>query len=154
MTCHYFWSVVPRGKFAWTNQKHYADLQSWTQVLETVMKYSYFSVISGFPNKTVHPFWNFFAVLPPPLSPTLYKVETRKVILDTRVQLCLWDERRGWACVDWKIPKKCKSVPRLFSMIVGSGTSSEWNRCTDIISGENQWWWRRYIMKHYKLNVF
>ena len=30
MTCHYpiFWLVVPRGKFAATNQKHYADLGS------------------------------------------------------------------------------------------------------------------------------
>ena len=33
------------------------------------------SVISGFPHKTVHPFRDFLAVLPPH---TLYKVETRK----------------------------------------------------------------------------
>ena len=30
------------------------------------MQYSYFSVISGFPNKKVHPFRNFLEVLPPP----------------------------------------------------------------------------------------
>ena len=51
------------------------DLQSRTKVLGTVLQYSYFSVISRFPLKTVHPFRNFLAVLPPP---TLYKVETRK----------------------------------------------------------------------------
>ena len=51
------------------------ELQSWTKVRGTVLQYSYFSVISRFPLKTVHPFRNFLAVLPPP---TLYKVETRK----------------------------------------------------------------------------
>ena len=52
-------------------------LQSWTKVLGTVLRYSYFSVICRFPLKTVHPFRNFLAVLPPP---TLYKVETRKKV--------------------------------------------------------------------------
>ena len=52
-----------------------ADLQSWTKVLGTVLQYSYISVISRFPLKTMHPFQNFLAVLPPP---TLYKVETLK----------------------------------------------------------------------------
>ena len=56
-----------------TRQKNH--LQSWTKVLGTVLQYSYFSVISRFPLKTVHPFQNFVAVLPPP---TLYKVETQK----------------------------------------------------------------------------
>ena len=41
-------------------------VQSWTKVLGKVMQYSYCSVISGFPHKTVHPFRNFFGVLPPP----------------------------------------------------------------------------------------
>ena len=49
--------------------------QSWTKVLGTVLQYSYFSVISRFPLKPVHPVRNFLAVLP---SPTPYKVETRK----------------------------------------------------------------------------
>ena len=40
-----------------------------------VPQYSYYSVISGLPLKTMHPFQDFLAVLPPP---TLYKVETRK----------------------------------------------------------------------------
>ena len=40
-------------------------------------------------------------------------------ILDTRVQHCLWGKGRGWACVNWKTPRKRKSVPRLLSMIVG-----------------------------------
>ena len=90
------------------------QLQSWTKVLGTVMQYSYFSVISRFPHKTVHRFRNFLAVL---LCPTLYKVETRKTILDTQHRL--WGEGRGWTCVNWKMPQKCKSVPRLLSMIVG-----------------------------------
>ena len=42
------------------------NLQSWTKVLGTVLQYSYFSVISQFPHKTVHPFRNFLAVLSPP----------------------------------------------------------------------------------------
>ena len=40
-------------------------LQSWTNILGTVMQYSYFSVIYRFPLKTVHPFRHFLAVLPP-----------------------------------------------------------------------------------------
>ena len=51
------------------------NLQSWTKVLGTVLQYLYFSVVSRFPLKTVHPFRNSLAVLPPT---TLYKVETRK----------------------------------------------------------------------------
>ena len=79
------------------------DLQSWTNVLGTVLQYSYFSVISQFPLKTAHHFRNFLAVLPP---------------LDTRVQHCLWGEG-GWTCVNWKTPQRRKSVPRLLYMIVG-----------------------------------
>ena len=59
------------------------------KVLGTVLQYSYFSVISRFPLKTVHPFRKFLPVLPVLPPPTLYKVETRKKILDTRVQHCL-----------------------------------------------------------------
>ena len=55
--------------------KHLPNLQSWTKVLGTVLQYSYFSVISRFHHKTVHPFRKFLAVLPPS---ALYKVETRK----------------------------------------------------------------------------
>ena len=40
--------------------------QSGTNVLGTVLQYSYFSVISQFPLKIVHPLRNFLAVLPPP----------------------------------------------------------------------------------------
>ena len=64
---------------------------------------------SGFPHKTVHPFWKFSCSSPP----TLCK------ILDTRVQHWLWGKGEGWACVNWKTPLKCKSVPRHLSMIVG-----------------------------------
>ena len=69
---------------------------------------------SRFALKTVHPFRNFLVVLPPP---TLYKVETQKKILDTRVQRWLWGEGRGWTSMNWKTPQKRKSVPRLLSMI-------------------------------------
>ena len=95
------------------------NLQSWTKVLGTVLRYAYFSVISRFPLKTVHHFRNFIAVLPPP---TLYKVETRKKfwIHASNIQHCLWGEGRGWTCVNWKTPQKRKSVPRLLSMIVVS----------------------------------
>ena len=51
--------------------------------------------------------------LPPPYT----KLKLRK-ILDTRVQHCVWGERRGWTCVNWKTPQKCKSVRRLLSVIV------------------------------------
>ena len=91
-------------------------LQSWTKVLGTVLQYSYFSVISRSPLKAVHPFRNFLAVLPPP-PPPYTKLKLGKN-LDTRVQHCLWDEGRGWTCVNWKTPQKRKSVPRLLSMIV------------------------------------
>ena len=43
--------------------------QSWTKVLATVLQYSYFSVISRFPLKTVHHFRNFLSVLSSPTSP-------------------------------------------------------------------------------------
>ena len=45
------------------------DLQSWTKVLGTVGEYSYLSVIFRLPLKTVRPFRNFLAVLPPPPHP-------------------------------------------------------------------------------------
>ena len=89
--------------------------QSWTKVLGTLLQDAYFSVTSPYTLKTVHHVRHFLAPLSPP---TLYKVETRKKILDTRVQHCLWGEGRGWTCVNWKTPQKRKSVPRLLSMIV------------------------------------
>ena len=85
------WIACVAGAYTWTDQwrisqkrerKFFSrsgnfpisDLQSW-KVLGTVLQYSYFSVISRFPLKTVHPFQNFFAVLPPP---TKCKPEIRK----------------------------------------------------------------------------
>ena len=81
----------------WYQGNSETKLQSWTRVLGTVLQSSYFSVISRFPLKTVHPFQNFLAALP---SPTLLKVEAWKKILDARVQHCLWGEGRGWTCVN------------------------------------------------------
>ena len=91
------------------------DLQSWTNVLGTVLQYSYFSVISHFPLKTAHHFRNFLAVLPPPLYT---KLKLGKNSGYTRPTDCLWGEG-GWTCVNWKTPQKRKSVPRLLYMIVG-----------------------------------
>ena len=85
--------------------KHLPNLQSWTKVLGTVLQCSYFSVISRFHLKTLHPFRKFLAVLPPS---ALYKVETRKKTLNTSVQHCLWGEGRGWTCVKWKTPRNAK----------------------------------------------
>ena len=56
----------------------------------TVLQYSYFSVISRFPLKTVHPFRNFLAVLP---SPHPIQSSNPEKILDTCVQHCLWGLR-------------------------------------------------------------
>ena len=63
-------------------------------VLGTVLQYSYLSVISRFPLKTVHPFRKFLPVLPVLPPPTLYKVETRKKSsADTRPTLFVaWGE--------------------------------------------------------------
>ena len=54
-------------------------------------------------------------------SPSPHPIQSwnSEKILDTLVQHCWWGEGRGWTCVNWKTPKKCKCVPRLVSMIVG-----------------------------------
>ena len=57
-------------------------------------------------------FLQFF--LPPPYT----KLKLGKNSGYTRSKL-LWGEGRGWTCVNWKTFQKCKSVPRLLSMIVG-----------------------------------
>ena len=100
-------------------------LQSWTKVLGTCMQYCNMHIFPSFLGSLLklHHFRNFLAVFPPP---TLYKVESLKKILDTRIQHCLWGEGRGWTCMNWKTPQKCKSVPRLLSMIVDA--SVNWAR--------------------------
>ena len=77
------WIACVAGAYTWTDQwrlsqkrerklfsrsgnSPISELQSLTKVLVIVLQYSYFSVISRFPLKTVEPFQNFFAVLPPP----------------------------------------------------------------------------------------
>ena len=71
--------------------KNKVNLQSWTKVLGTVMQYSYFFVISGFPHKTVHPL-KFSCSFP---SPHPMQSWNSKKILDTCIQHCLWGEGRG-----------------------------------------------------------
>ena len=72
-------------------------LQSWTKVLVFY--------VSGCPYQTVHPVRNFlqFSTPPPPPPPTLQcNIETRKEILDTGVQRCLWGWGRGWGMCELK----------------------------------------------------
>ena len=64
---------------------------------------------SWFPQKTVHPFQNFLAALPPP---PYTKLKLGKNSGYTRPILFVG------ACVNWKMPQECKSVPRLLSTIV------------------------------------
>ena len=75
------------------------------------MQYSYFSAISRFPLKTVHPFRNFLAVFP---LPTLYKVETRKKFCLQRVQHCLWGEGRGLDLCELENAPKTQKCPKAF----------------------------------------
>ena len=83
------------------------------KVLGTALKYLDFSVISGFPLKTVHPSRNLLAVLslPPPYT----KLKLGKFWIHSSNIVC---GVRGSTCVNWKTPQICKSVPRLLSMIV------------------------------------
>ena len=74
-----------------------------------------FFCYSGFPHKTVHPFRNFLADLSPP---TLYKVEIRKKFWRNTSNIVCGVRGRFWAWGNWKMPQKCKSVPRLLSIIV------------------------------------
>ena len=93
----------------------FLNLQSWTKVLGTVLPYSYVSIISRFPIQSVHLFRIFLQFS---LPPSFTKLKLGKKILDTSVQHCLWGEGKDWTCVNRKTPQKCKSVPRLLSMIV------------------------------------
>ena len=79
-------------------------LQSWTKVLVTVLQHSFLGSLL----KRCILFENFLQFsLPPPYT----KLKLEK-ILDTRVH-CLRGEGRGWTCVNWQTPQKCKGVPRL-----------------------------------------
>ena len=102
-------AVVTAGTKETVEKRSSSDNEIYNHGQKSLGQYcnihNYFFVISRFPHKTVHPFGNFLVVLPPP---TLCKVETRKKILDTRVQHCLWGEGRGWTFVNWKTPQTCK----------------------------------------------
>ena len=68
--------------------------------------------------------------------PTLYKVETRKKILNTRVQHCLWGEGRGWICVSrWWLSEK--EVGRKKAIL-----SRGFQACKSVVSG---FWWKIVI---------
>ena len=115
----------------------HSKLQSWTKVLMTVLQYSYFSVISRSLLKQCLLFEIFLQfTLPPPYT----NLKLRRNSGYTRVQHCLWDEGRGWTFVNWKTPQKCKSVPRLLSMI----RFYSWNDIGDC---------RYRMLKEYHLSV-
>ena len=77
---------------------------------------------SGFPHKTMRRilFEIFLQFSLPPAPPTLYRVETRKKNSGYTRPTLFWGEGRFWTGVNRKTPQKRKSVPRLFSMIVGT----------------------------------
>ena len=66
-------------------------------------------------HKTVHPFRNFLVILPPP---PYTKLQLGKIIFETCVQRCLWDEGKGRVWENWRTPQKFQSISRLLSMIV------------------------------------
>ena len=116
-------------------------LQSWTEDLGAVLKYSYFSVISRCHLKTVQRFRNFLAVLPPP---TLYKVKTRKKFRISRPTLFVrW--REGLDLCELENAQKWKSVPRPLSMIVWKRGGKKkailrgFQACESVFSGS---WWK------------
>ena len=85
-------------------------VQCWTS-----MQYSQFSVISWYPHKTAHPFWQLLAVLSPS---TLYIVETRnKFWILTSSVVCRAGGGVGHGWIEKK-PHKCKFVSRLLFVIV------------------------------------
>ena len=58
--------------------------------------------------KTVHPFRNFLAVLPPPPYTKLKLGKNSGYTSPTLFVGC--SEGKGWTCVNWKTPQKRKSV--------------------------------------------
>ena len=76
------------------------DLQSWTEVLGTVLQ---FYIFLSFLASLLKQCFSKFSCSSP--SPHPIQSWNSKKILDTRVQLCLWGEGRGWTCVNWKTPR-------------------------------------------------
>ena len=112
------------GKLFNNCQRHVATvsfdvhLQSWTNVLGTLMLYSFFSLISGCPRKTVQPCWEYLAMF----SPQRIQCWNSRKILDTRVQRCLWGATRSWKYEIWGKLQKRLCVPRLLPVLVALWT--------------------------------
>ena len=65
----------------------------------------FFCQFSWCPHKIVTLFEIFLQFsFPPPYT----KLKLEKKTLDTCIQHCLWGDRRGWTCVNWKMTQKCK----------------------------------------------
>ena len=73
-----------------------------------MLQYSYFSVISRPPLKTVHP---FRSSLPPP---TLYKVETRKKFWMHASNIDMWGEGRGLDLCELENAPETQKCPKPF----------------------------------------
>ena len=54
-----------------------------------------------------------FSLAPPP-APRYTKLKLRKKNWETRVQHCLWGEKRGWTCVNWKNTPEEQTFPKTF----------------------------------------
>ena len=129
------WIKFPRGT---TNQKHYPDLQSWTNVLGTVLQsYIFLSFLRSLLKQCIlfEIFLQFS--LPPPYK----KLKLEKNSGYTRPTLFVgW--REGLDLCELENTQKRKRVPRLLSIIVGSDASSVWNFCgcfSDAIWRGNKW---------------
>ena len=109
------------------------------KTLGTVMQYSWFSVISGCPYKTVQPFKKILQFS----RATPYTKLKLKTILDTHVHPCLWGGGEVGHC-DLKraspMPMEC---PRLLSMIESTNATIwkqlAWLRSCRISRCENEW---------------
>ena len=120
-------------------------LQSWTKVLGTIVKYSYSSVISRFPLKTVQRFRNFLQLsFPPPYT----KLKLGKNSGCTRPTLFVrWGE--GLDLCELENAHKCENVPRLLFMIVWKRGGKKkkavlrgFQACKSVFSGS---WWKIVI---------
>ena len=122
------------------------DLQSWTKVPGTVLQYSYISVISRFPLKTMHPFQNFLAVLPPP---TLYKVETLKKFWIHKSNIVGWGE--GLGLCELENASEMQKCPKTFvhdcSPWIPLWT---WAWTTSM---DHPYFWRWILLEVFKMNL-
>ena len=125
------------GLLTHLTEKWKIALQSCMKVLRTVLQYSYFSVISQFPLKTVHPFRNSLAVLPPPPPPPPYtKLKLGKNFGYTRPTLFVgWGEGLDLGALE-NVPETQK-CPKTFDQAI----LTVFQACKSVFSG---FWWKSF----------